>query len=338
MGPYWDQKRVDMTKIQVPTFLSGSDVSSLHTMGTIRAWLEIPHKNKWLKWSGYQEWFDLWAEPHNMDDLKGFFDKFLKEKDNDWAEKTPKVRMAALQFGDKDPIEDIVVEDWPLPNTQYTDMYLSGDGKLSSSKPEKETSMSYDSTTAEAAVLFKHIFDKRSRIMGLPKAHLYMSTKDHDDMCVFILLQKLDKDGNLLKHVQVPISRRWVKKYADIEPKDHTGTLMHPGSLGVLRASHRAIDRSKTMHPQFPFHPHDKTEKIPAGEVVELEIGIWHMGVDYEEGETLQVSISGCNPAYPELKSFGGYRTEDSDRNRGQHELHFGGKYDSRVIIPFVPL
>lgn len=53
MGPYWEQKRPDMKKINIPTYLSGSDVSSLHTMGTLRAWLEIPTSQKWLRWCVY---------------------------------------------------------------------------------------------------------------------------------------------------------------------------------------------------------------------------------------------------------------------------------------------
>lgn len=337
-GPYWDQKRVDMTKIKIPTYLSGSDVSSLHTMGTLRAWLEIDTPHKWLRWSGYQEWFDLWAMPETQHDLKGFFDRFLKEKDNDWAETTPRVRMTALQFGDKDPIEDIVVEDWPIPSTQYKEAHLAEGGKVSLETPVQESSeVTYDTTEAESGAVFKHTFTEKTRVMGLPKAHLFMSCPDHDDMAIFVSLQKLDKDGDLLKHVQVPIERRWIKKFKDMPASDHTGVLVHPGSLGMLKASHRAIDRSKSIHEQFPFHPHDKVEKITPGDIVELEIGIWHMGADFEAGESLQILVSGNNPNYPELKNYDGKKSENIN-NLGKHVLHLGGKYPSRVILPIVPL
>lgn len=43
---FWEDKRVDMTKIKVPAFIRGSDVSTMHTMGSVRGWLEIPHNEK----------------------------------------------------------------------------------------------------------------------------------------------------------------------------------------------------------------------------------------------------------------------------------------------------
>lgn len=267
MGPYWEQKRPDMTKINIPTYLSGSDVSSLHTMGTLRAWLEIPSKNKWLRWSGLQEWYDLWCMPENQKDLQGFFDRFLKDKtDNGWVEETPRVRMSVLQFGDEEPIEGIVVKDWPIPGTEYKDFHLNEGGKLSLEQESEATSVSYDSESPNGAARFTYKFEKDTRILGLPKAHLYMSCKDHDDLCVFLLLQKLNKEGNVIKHVQIPMDRRWVKKYEDIPKDQHAGTVVFTGATGQLRASRRKIDRSKSIHPQYPFHPHDEDEKITPGD------------------------------------------------------------------------
>jgi hypothetical protein len=60
---YWADKRPDMTKINIPAYITGSDFGSIHTMGSIRGFLEIPNPNKWMRWCGYQEWHDLWAVP-----------------------------------------------------------------------------------------------------------------------------------------------------------------------------------------------------------------------------------------------------------------------------------
>lgn len=43
---YWSDKRTDVTKIQCPIYISGSDFSSIHTMGAVRCWVELPHDNK----------------------------------------------------------------------------------------------------------------------------------------------------------------------------------------------------------------------------------------------------------------------------------------------------
>ena len=57
---FWADKRVDMTKIECPAFIRGSDVSSIHTMGAIRGYMEIPHGKKWIQWGSYQEWYELY--------------------------------------------------------------------------------------------------------------------------------------------------------------------------------------------------------------------------------------------------------------------------------------
>jgi hypothetical protein len=62
--------------------------------------------------------------------------------------------------------------------------------------------------------------------------------------------------------------------------------------VGILRASHREIDSSRSIHPQFPFHPHKWQDKVSPGTIVKLEIGIWAMGVDFDEGESISVRVS----------------------------------------------
>lgn len=60
--PYWDSKRAQMDKIHIPTFIKGTDSASMHTMGSVRAWMHIPAEHKRIVWNGYQEWYDLWVE------------------------------------------------------------------------------------------------------------------------------------------------------------------------------------------------------------------------------------------------------------------------------------
>lgn len=42
-----------MTKIKIPAYVSGSDFSSIHTMGSIRGFWECQGP-KWIRWSGVQ--------------------------------------------------------------------------------------------------------------------------------------------------------------------------------------------------------------------------------------------------------------------------------------------
>lgn len=154
---------------------------------------------------------------------------------------------------------------------------------------------------------------------------------------MFVQLRKLDRNGKELSQLQFPLERAPVKSIDDMKDSERQSLSLHNGSIGVLRASQRKIDHSKSLHEQFPFHPHDEIWKVPRGEIVKLEIGIWAMGVDYDAGESIQVDILGQWPGFTEVAAFHKPRPE-SEKNKGIHTVHFGGEYPSRVILPFVPL
>lgn len=164
-----------------------------------------------------------------------------------------------------------------------------------------------------------------------------MSCIELDDMVVFVQLRKLGKGGKELGQLQFPFNRAPVNSMDEIAEKDRVSLTTHHGSIGILRASQRKIDSNRSIHPQFPFHPHDEVQKVPKGEVVKLEIGIWAMGVDYEEGESVEVDILGQYPGFTEVAAFSKPRP-DHEMNKGEHTVHFGAEFPSRVILPFVPL
>ena len=292
---FWADKRVDMTKIQCPAYIRGSDVSSIHTMGSIRGYLEIPHDKKWIHWGSKQEWYELYSEPESMEELTIFFDRYLKGIENDW-EKTPKVRWSALQFGDREAIDNIVLEDFPVPSTDYRSLYLGENQRLLGTAATDYSTVSYDSESRTSIAEFNYTFEKPSRLIGLPKAILYVSAEEQDDFTVFVILRKKDKNGKELKHLNFPFHATPVKSIDEIPDKDQASLNLHLGSVGILRASHRAIDSSKSIHPQFPFHPHSKQERIEPGTVTKLEIGIWAMGVDFDAGESISLQVSGISP------------------------------------------
>lgn len=288
---YWKDKRVDMTKIKCPAYIRGSDVSSIHTMGCIRGWLEIPHEQKWIHWSSKQEWYELYSVPESMDELAVFFDRYLRDEKNGWEDKTPKVRWSALQFGNREAIDNIVLEDFPVPNTDYRELFLSPENRLLSDKSPSTGSAVYNSEDHKSFADFTYTFTEPARLIGLPKAILYVSCDSRDDFTVFTILRKKDKDGNDLKHLNFPFHATPVKTIEEIPEKDQASLNLHLGSMGILRASQRAIDETKSIHPQFPFHPHEKQEKIQPGTIVRLEIGIWAMGVDFQAGESISLRV-----------------------------------------------
>ena len=325
---WWNDKRPDMKKINIPTYITGTWTNTMHGMGAIRGWLEVQSDQKWLRWHPWQEWFDIWGNPQANKELGQFLDHFLKGADNGW-EKTPRVRMGVLKFGEKAPLENVVEEDFPIPRTRYKKAFLEADGKLSLDKtPETAQKISYDSESGEH-ISFTHTFPEKTQIVGMPKAVLYMSCDDFDDLDVFLLLRKISATGEEMLNLNIPWKGLPVSKISDIPDDIRTEVILYAGPTGIQRASMRAIDWSKSMHENWPYYPMDKVEKVPKGEIVCLEIGIWATGIEFEAGESIRLQVCGKHQG---INNFG---STEFTNNKGKHVVHFGGEYDSHVVLPF---
>jgi predicted acyl esterase len=302
-------------------------------MGAIRGWRECATDKKWLRFHGTQEWADLWGNPNSVDELLTFFDRYLKGIDNGW-ESTPRVRLSLLRFGDADPIENISVADFPLPDTDYQQLYLAPGQKLQSESASDGTplSISYDSTDSSSYASFTHKFASRTTLAGIPKAVLYMSCPNADDMDVYVILRKLSSSGEPLLSLNIPWKNIPPNSIAEIPQEKRTEVILYTGAIGMLRASHRKIDSSKSMHENWPYHPHDQLEKLSPNEIVRLEIGIWATGMLFEEGESLEVRVGGF---YPGIANFG---TNEHSLNVGKHTVHFDAEHQSHLVLPIVNL
>lgn len=327
---WWNDKRPDMRKIQVPTYITGTWSNTMHGMGAIRGWLEVDTPDKWLRFHPYQEWYDLWGSEQALTELIQFFDHFLKGADNGWQD-TPKVRVASLKFGEEAPEENIVVEDFPPPNTEYRKLYLTDNAKLDNATSGSAVQkVSYNAEDPKDFAAFTYVFEHDTRVLGIPKTVLHMSCAESDDMDVFITLRKIGRDGEPMLALNIPWKGLPVSSIAEIPEDKRTEVIIYKGPSNMLRASQRAIDRSKSMHDNWPFHPQDREEKIPPGDVVRLEMGIWATGIDFKQGEGVQLQVSG------HFRAVSNFGTSENVRNKGRHDIHYGGQYDSHIVLPVI--
>ncbi|MEB0004785.1 CocE/NonD family hydrolase [Cryobacterium sp. 10I1] len=84
----WENKIPAFDKITVPAYVVASYSNTLHTAGTFRAWRRMASEEKWLRIHNTQEWPDYYDEQH-QDELRRFFDHFLKDHDNGWEQTPP---------------------------------------------------------------------------------------------------------------------------------------------------------------------------------------------------------------------------------------------------------
>ena len=140
-----------------------------------------------------------------------------------------------------------------MARTQYKKLYLDAAGMSMSFEPYgQEAKISYDGQTGMAC--FDMPFAEDTEITGHMKLRLFVEADGHDDMDLFINIQKLDEDGNWL-----PISVLG-------EP--------HPGAWGKMRVSARELD-PKLSTDYRPVQAHINTLKLSPGEIVPVDIEIW---------------------------------------------------------------
>lgn len=332
MNGWLADKRPDMTKIKIPVYITGTWTNSMHGMGAIRGWMQTGTQKdkKWLRFHPYQEWYDLWASEQAKGELLRFFDRCLKGKQNDW-ESTPHVRMAVLRYDTKPPLENLVEKDFPIPRTVYKKAYLNFGGNLLFGRPTQVGAAVYRSEERHDYVSFTYKFAQKTQLVGIRKAVLYMSSPTTDDMDVHIILCKLSTTSKEQMSLNIAWEGIPVSTIDEIPKEKRKEMILYKGPTGILRASHRAIDWSNSLHENWPLHPHTEENKIVPGAIIRLEIGIWAMGVEYEKGESIQLQISG------NFRGMNDFDTVGAGLNVGTHIVHFGGDYDSHIVLPFLP-
>lgn len=349
MNAIWEDKIANLEAIDVPAYIVASYNNPIHTNGTFDGFLKISSKEKWLRIHNSGEWDDYYKK-ENVEDLRKFFDKYLKGINNNW-DKTPKIRMSVLNPGGKDIINR-VEEEFPLKRTEYKKLYLNAQDKGLYNNPIKtENFHKYDSDSKKPFVNFKMKMEEKTEITGYMKLRLWVKAQSHDDMDLEIRVQKLNKFG--MKYIGFP--------------------MQEPVAKGHMRVSLRELDEIKSTEYK-PYQTMKNIQKLKKDEIVPIDIAIWPMGMIFNKNEYLQVTVSAFKSPKEGKDSFGfgtakitipkeGYTyfpnekvemitiggnakevTEDSkkeilpkDINKGEHIIYTGGEYDSYLYVPIIP-
>jgi uncharacterized protein len=304
---YWLDKLAALEEIEVPALVCASwSDQGLHTRGSFEAFARIGSTRKWLYTHGRKKW-ETYYSPEALATQKRFLDYFLKGQDNGWSE-IPPVRIELRKSYYQHELR--YEQQWPLPNTQHTPLYLdAASGTLSVAPPATEAVASYDPAKGSAG--FSLRFTEPVELTGETKLRLWVSTSEGDDLDLFVVLRKFDAKGK------------------EVFFCGYNGYEKDAVAKGWLRVSHRALDREKSR-PSRPYHTHSKLEKIAAGEIVPVEIEILPSSTWFETGTRLELVVLGTDGAkYPAFR-------HKNTVNRGTHSIHCGGRYDSYLLVPLI--
>jgi uncharacterized protein len=319
----WESKIPEFEKITVPAYVVASYSNSIHTPGTFRGWRHMGSNEKWLRIHNNMEWPDYYEEA-NLADLRRFFDHYLKGAQNGWQE-TPQVRYALMDMEGDDRI-NVAADAFPPSDFTLTRLYLGGEtGVLSSASAAKGNAVSYDGAAEDGAATFHLEVETPTQFVGYPKLRIWVEADGHDDIDLFVFLQKLNAEGQPLEQITVPNNGPVMQGIT----KNGASILNYKGSNGRLRVSMRHLDESRNTD-EIPAHSFDRVEKLAPGEVVALDIDMFPVGLNLYPGEQLRLIVTGHNIVGGPMPMVENVST----CNRGRHIIHTGGDRASYLQIP----
>jgi hypothetical protein len=302
--------------IELPILICASfSDQGLHTRGSFGIFREVRSRQKWVYTHRRLKW-DAYYSPEVQAITKSFFDHFVKgEEGNDFLEQAP-VRLEVR--ASRDEIYEVRgEEEWPLARTRYEKWFLAEDLSLQSRAGADAGEAVYDACSGE--LRFRRVFERDTELTGYMKLRLWVEARPGsasapapDDMALFIGVDKRDAEGQ-----RVPFYGS-VGNHADLVTR------------GLIAASRRALEPAASTEFE-PVLAHQRDEKLAPGDIVALEIALNPSSTFFRAGEALELIIAPREivPSPPYRKS--------TEHNRGLHVIHFGGEYDSHLLVPEIP-
>jgi len=319
---FYRERTPDLSKIDCPAFVVANwGGLGLHLRGTIRGFMGIASREKWLKvQSG--SYFHTFLQPKNVAIQKRFLDRYLKGIESGW-ENEPRVEVEIRGPGDTVK-RTARAAAWPLPQTQWSRFYLDAQRRtLDPDEPRKAARASYPALS-EGITFSTPPFAREVEIIGPVKAKLFVSSSTRD-MDIFATLCAFDPAGNEMTFIGAP------------EPKC-------PVTQGWLRVSQRKTDPQRSSE-YLPFYPHDEHEPLSPGEIYEVDLEIWPMALALPAGSRVTLTIQGKDFERPgatgPLRGVAWFTHDDPiDRPpelfAGTNTLRTGGAHRSYLLLPML--
>jgi predicted acyl esterase len=327
----WHKSRAaDLSQVTLPLLTCANwGGQGIHPRGSFNGFTETPSQNKWLEVHGDSHWA-LFSSGYGLALQKRFFDHFLKGLDNGW-DQTPPVMLNVRHPGERFVRRD--EQEWPLARTEWTKVYLDLDNRaLTTTPPDQDTTLDFDAL-GDGLTFWLPPLDYELEITGPMAAKLFLSSST-TDADLFLIVRLYDPDNNEVTFM------------GSTDP--HT-----PIANGWLRASHRALDPDRTL-PYRPYHPHDHTDPLTPGEVVECDVEIIASCIVVPPGWRVAFTVRGKDYEYEgELDDFdeqfhystrgtGGMTHNDPDNRPteifgGTTTLHASPDQQPYLLLPVIP-
>ena len=319
--------------VKVPFLSAGNwGGQALHLRGNVEAFVRAASTQKWLEIHGLEHWTHFYTD-YGLNLQRRFFDCFLKDDADAWRDQPGvwlNIRRPDGSFVPRGETE------WPLPDTQWTRLYLEPDGRhLTSSPASVDNAISF-AALGDGVRFLTPPLDEEMEITGPLVAKLFVSSST-TDADLFLVVHLIDPAGDE------------VTFRGAMDPRTCVGK-------GWLRASHRKLDVELTRDYR-PYHSHDELQPLVPEAIYELDVEIWPTCIVVPRGYRIGLSVLGRDYIHAkhdpsaEYDNFGqrgvrngsGGMVHDDPDDRpesvfgGTTTLHVGPDYPSSLLLPVIP-
>ncbi len=274
-----------------------------------------------------EHWTEFYTD-YGVNIQKRFFGHYLKGEDNNWRNE-PRVTLQVRYPGNK--FVERKENEWPLKRTNWTKLYLTPTGSLSSEEQTFEkTKIEYDGF-GEGITFVSQPLSGETEITGPMASKLFISSES-SDADLFLVVRVFSED---FKEITFK---------GALDPNTPVGQ-------GWLRASHRKLDPNMSK-PYRPYYTHDEIQPLEPQKIYELDIEIWPTSIvipkNYRIALTVRgrdyVNQSGGGSTLPNMNKFSGcgpfLHNDPDDRPLDifgkKISLHFSEKDVPYLLLPII--
>jgi putative CocE/NonD family hydrolase len=308
---FWRALVPELSAIDVPMLVCGSfSDQALHSRGSIRAFTSTGSSRARLYTHRGGKWSTFYADAARAEQLS-FFRSVL---DGDGTMPSRSVRLEVRE--DRTTVSAVREEaEWPLARTNWTPLYLAGDGKLAPAAPSASGSIAFKTHSRAAA--FSWTVPEDTELTGPMAARLWVEADGADDLNLFIGVEKW-RDGRI-----VPFEGSF--GYG----RDRIAT-------GWQRASLRRLDPEQST-PWEPVALCVERQPLQAREVVAVDVAMGPSATQFRAGEQLRLVVAGrwLSPRNPLT---GQFPLAYPHPPRGRAILHWGPGREAHLLTPVIPV
>lgn len=307
----WASRAPDLARVEVPMLVCGSfSDNNLHSRGSLRAFEAVGSKQRRLYTHRGGKWCTYYSAPA-LAAQERFFDHFLKGAENGIAEQPP-VRLEVRE--DRETIHAVRDEDdWPLPRTEWTELFLGADGRLHERAPEPGL-LSFP--TRDRRLTWAWRVPADLELSGPMALRLRVSLDGAADTCLFAGVEKWRR-GRF-----VPFEGSY-------------GFGLDRVCTGWAKLSHRQPD-PQLSRAYAPVNRDDVSLPLAEGEEATIELALGPSATFFRAGEELRLVLAG-RWLHPRNLITGQFPAAYEHGPDCTVRLHCGADPPPRLLVPRIP-